>query len=93
LGGDTPYLKIKNHMPIEKKKIVLVKDSFTNPMATFLGLYYDEVHLYDLRGSREDFIEKLEEIEPDIVLCMYYPESLSNNKTFNFLPDPIEETD
>jgi hypothetical protein len=90
LRGDHPYLKITNYQPIEKKKILWVKDSFSRHTSTFASLYFEEVHLYDLRhGSREDFIEKLEEIEPDIVVCMYNPNQFGGT-TLNFLPDPVE---
>lgn len=85
LGGDYSYVKLKNNNLKNNKKLFLIRDSFANAMAPFLLNYYNEIHLYDLRyGSSEEMIEKIDNINPDIVSCMYYPASI-NDENFSFI--------
>lgn len=64
------YFKIINENSPNDKKIMILRDSFTASIAPFLALHYKEIHLYDVRyGDKEaGFIQKLHEINPDIVL-------------------------
>lgn len=64
---NTEYIKIKNNLATNDTKVLLIKDSFSKPLAAYLALHYSEVHLYQV-GSQETLLEKLHEIQPDIVL-------------------------
>lgn len=84
-GDNYDYAKITNKKSTNKKKIFLIKDSFSLAMAPFLALHYDEVHMYDMRkGSSEDLIKKIDEVNPDIVVNMYYPEMI-RDVNFKFM--------
>ncbi len=89
LKGLENYKKITNHMPISNQKIFLIHDSFSLPVAPFLGLYYEEVHMYDLRseydGNNIEMLQILDEVNPDIVIVAYYPQSITH-ELFAFLP-------
>lgn len=72
LDGSADYVCIQNLDRPNNKKILLIVDSYSKPLAPFLALHFSEVHMYDVRtnygGSTEGFIQKLHEIQPDIVL-------------------------
>lgn len=72
LGGNYPHIKIVNSNAPENKKIAIVKDSFASPVAAFLSVCFQEVHVIDVRDldwmSVNDIIA---EIQPDITLAFY----------------------
>jgi hypothetical protein len=88
LGGVSP-LEISNINTSENKKILLLMDSFTPPVASFLALVGCDIHAIDLRdftGSLKSYIEKN---QPNIVILAYNPSTYSINnsgrdKMFNF---------
>ncbi|ONI47503.1 hypothetical protein AN644_04975 [Candidatus Epulonipiscium fishelsonii] len=88
LGGDNEYLKITNAQAPINKRIFLIKDSFNIPMTPFLAMHYKEVHTYDMRdgngGSINKMLQKLEEVNPDMLLAMYYPGAF-REETLTFL--------
>lgn len=71
-GSNTEYKKIDNLISDNNFKLLIINDSFSLPLAPFLSLYFNEIHMYDTRtnfgGSTEGFIKKLHEIQPDVVL-------------------------
>ena len=73
LGDDWPLLSINNKSNNNKcnKKILIIKDSFSNTYAPFLAIIFDKIDLIDLRyfnGSLKAYIEKT---KPDIVMICY----------------------
>jgi hypothetical protein len=48
LGGDIPHMKIKTSVK-NGRSVVLIKNSFGNPFATFLVNNYETVHVVDYR--------------------------------------------
>ena len=48
LGGDLPHMKIKTSLK-NGRSVVLIKNSFGNPFATFLVNNYETVHVVDYR--------------------------------------------
>lgn len=84
LGGAFPLVKITNTMNLKGKKVLLVKDSFAKPMATFLALGCSQLDLIDLRYYKEgSLIEYLSGNEYDLVLFLYNP-SLIRDEGFIF---------
>ena len=74
--GDRPLINIENLEEVEDKKILLVKDSFSDHMASFLALGVRQMDVIDLRhftGSLETYIRMT---EPDVVLLMYTPSQI-----------------
>ncbi|MFI3250427.1 MAG: hypothetical protein R3Y07_05640 [Eubacteriales bacterium] len=66
---NTEYVKLVNLQATNDLKVLLVKDSFSMPMAAFLSLHFAEVHLCQ-QNDHEEFLRTLHEIEPDVVLQM-----------------------
>lgn len=83
LGGDNEF-RIINNKVNNNKKVLIIKDSFVLPVASYLSLSTKETRVLDLRyynGKEYDYIKNY---NPDIVIMMYYPGSLPNMKTFDF---------
>lgn len=76
--SNRPLINIENKAEAEDKKILVVKDSFSNCMAPFLALSVRQTDVIDLRyftGSLETYIRKT---EPDVVLLMYTPSQIED---------------
>lgn len=80
LHGDQEYTKITNHLAENQVKLLFIKDSFTLPVACFLALHYQEIHLIDLRydKSLDDILEMIQEIQPDLVVEQFASIKLLN---------------
>lgn len=72
LGGNIEYRKIVNKNAMNNNKIMLINDSFSLPLAPFLALHFEEIHMYDAReqfgGSAESFKMIIDQVNPDIVI-------------------------
>lgn len=75
LGGNYDFVKIiNNKTATNDKKIFLIRDSFSLALVPYLSSHYSEVYLYDLReGTQADMIQKIEQVNPDIVSIIYNP--------------------
>lgn len=85
-GGDFPLNIIVNQRPTNHKKIVLIRDSFSCPLAPFLALDCEELYILDLRHYKNlSLLTYIEEVRPDLVLIVYNPSSLGDAEgTFRF---------
>lgn len=82
---------ISNYNATNDTTILIIKDSFSLAMAPFLALHYQNVELYDLRlptSSPTELLAVIEEVEPDVVLCMYNP-TLLYSESHIFLPEHV----
>ncbi len=88
LGGDFDYLKITNNLNPDGKKVLLIKDSFANPVATHLALDVSELEIIDLRmlatETNKTVKDYVEESNPDIVIILYSSQQLFKTSTFDF---------
>lgn len=83
-GADYPLSVCINHL-LAGKKILLLRDSYTNALAPFLSLAAcRELRTIDPRHFKGSITGYIEEFKPDIVLMLYYPGTLSNTMFFNF---------
>ncbi len=83
------YAKITNNYAQNDSKIFVIRDSFGAAIAPYLALHFKEVHLYDPRygqASGEMLVQKLNEIQPDIVLTLLYPGLFKDEIYSNILP-------
>lgn len=95
LSAHTDFYSLKNKLVTNEKKILILKDSFSYPLASFLALHYSEVYLYQNIGdeSSERFIEKLYEIQPDLILNIRaISNALSSNTIQGSLDYPINSS-
>ncbi len=79
LGGNQPLCVIKNQQ-VESGKLLVIRDSYGDSIAPFLGLDYSEVHMWDLRYNRMPLKNYIAENGITQVLVLY-----SNS---NFATDP-----
>jgi hypothetical protein len=52
-------------------KLLVIRDSYSDSLAPFLALDYQEVHLYDLRYNNLSVADYVAENEIDQVLVLY----------------------
>lgn len=82
LGGNQPLCVIENENS-DGGKLLVIRDSYSDSLAPFLGLDYSEVHLWDLRYNRMSLKTYIAENDIDQVLVLY---SNSNFATDANLP-------
>lgn len=70
LGGNQPLCVIKNP-DASNGKILVIRDSYTDSLAPFLALDYQEVHLFDLRYNRVPITQYVAQNGIDQVLVLY----------------------
>lgn len=66
------------------KKILIIRDSFSDVLVPFLSLGYGELDVIDLRAFRQDLMAYLEKSDPDLVLFVYNPGAYEINNTNMF---------
>lgn len=77
LGGDYREQIIENHLNMEGKNVLLIKDSFSCAFAPFFAMTNHNTYLLDMRdfaefkGDRINVEEYIERVKPDYVLVMY----------------------
>jgi len=86
------HMEIRNHKtdnssPCTPKKILLIRDSFSDVLVPFLSLGYAQLDVIDLRSFDENLIQYMEETRPDMVLVVYNPGAYEqkNSNMFDFL--------
>ena len=82
LGGNQPLCVIENENS-DGGKLLVIRDSYCDSLAPFLGLDYSEVHLWDLRYNRTSLKTYIAQNGIDQVLVLY---SNSNFSTDTNLP-------
>ena len=70
LGGNQPLCTIENENS-DGGKLLVVRDSYCDSLAPFLGLDYAEVHLWDLRYNNMSLSQYVAENGIDQVLVLY----------------------
>lgn len=72
IGGDYPFVYIRNNLAAHNKKIVFMGDSFRIPAEAFLSTQFTEIYHIDMRhysdGTLAEFIQQL---NPDYVLALF----------------------
>ena len=75
LGGNNPLYIIRNPNAATDKKILVVRDSYSDSMAPFLSQTYSEVHLMDLRYYRMSVAQYAEMAGVDEIFICYSVEN------------------
>lgn len=85
IGYDYGLTKhINDNAPIDKK-VLIVKDSFSLPVQSFLSTVFKDVHAVDLRSLNEQtLVEHINEFNPDIVIMAYNPSTLTDDSMFEY---------
>lgn len=81
---DYGNLIIKNTLQSNDLKVLLIKDSYSLPMAAFLSTVVEELHMIDMRdASTITLLDYVQAHGIDIVIVMYNTEAF-NYTMFNF---------
>lgn len=89
-GGDYPSARITNYYNPDGPKVLVLRDSFACAITPYLAYACSEVATVDLRyytGYLESYIDW---VQPDAVIVLYSPSSLSNTNSFRFFPTAAE---
>ena len=92
-GSNRSRIEIVNHgighnAAGADKKLLLIRDSFSDVLVPFLSMGYAQTHVIDLRYFEGDLLEYVEQYSPDMVLVVYNPGAYesSNANMFDFFP-------
>ena len=84
IGGDYPLCIQKNPDASNKKKILVLKDSFTIAMQPYLSFMFNEVDVIDLRHYHKSLKKYIDKTDPDIVMVLYTSSMMSYPRAFDF---------
>ncbi len=74
IGGDYPLVQHKNNKPVSELKLLLIKDSYSLPLQSYLSTVFAEIDVVDPRHFTECSIaEYVEQSQPDLVMLMMNP--------------------
>lgn len=71
LGGNQPLCVLKNENAATDKKLLVIRDSYSDSLAPFLSQDWAEVHLLDLRYYKMPPVQYAEENGIDQILVLY----------------------
>ena len=84
LGGNQPLCIIENAQA-NGGKLLVIRDSYSDSLAPFLGLDYSEVHLWDLRYNRTSLKNYIAQNGIDQVLVLYSNSNFSSDTNLPLL--------
>ncbi len=85
LGGNQPLVTVQNPNALTDKKLLLVRDSYSDAMAPFLSQYFGEIRLLDLRYYRTGVAAYAEELGADMILVCYSVDNFQKDMDAIFL--------
>ncbi len=94
-GSDYAHVQFRNESAPSDLKVLLIKESFGLPVEGFLATTFQQVDTLDLDLRSAQYtsaVEKIESLDPDIVMVMYNGMVYSNPRFFDFGIDEYEET-
>ncbi len=84
-NGGKASIKIKNHNANNNKKLLVLKDSFAEPVFAFLSLNFNETRAIDIRSIKNiNLKEYIDSYKPDIILFIYNPSSIYDVTFVNY---------
>lgn len=79
LGSDRPLVSHRNAQAPVKKKLLLIKDSFSIPIQAFMSTVYSEIDVIDKRHYKEcSIIEYAMRMQPDAVIMAASPRTFAD---------------
>ncbi len=88
MGGNYGYIKITNKLNANGKKVLLIKDSYANPVAPYLALSVSELEVVDPRYFEDEMhmsiTDHISQSNPDLVIMLYNPNALKDDTFFNY---------
>lgn len=87
MGYGSPYEVIENKNITDSSKLIMIKDSFAMPVASYLSNNFSKIYLLDTRypNIRKTLERTIHTVEPDVVLLFVSPTSVTFfPELFNF---------
>ena len=75
LGGNMPLYIVRNENAPMDRKLLVVRDSYSDSLAPFLSQTFSEIHLLDLRYYRMPVAQYAEENNMDMIFVCYSVEN------------------
>lgn len=75
LGGNNPLYIVRNPNASTDRKLLVVRDSYSDSLAPFLSQTYSEIHLVDLRYNRTSVAMYAEMMDLDDIFICYSVEN------------------
>ena len=85
LGGNTPLYIVRNPDAAEGKKLLVIRDSYSDSLTPFLSQYFSEIHLLDLRYYRTSVAQYAQENNMDQIFVCYSVENFVKDQDAIFL--------
>ena len=85
LGGNNPLYIVRNPDAATDRKLLVVRDSYSDSLAPFLSQTYAEVHLLDLRYYRTSVAQYAEDMGADAIFVCYSVENFIKDADAVFL--------
>lgn len=84
-GGDWAKATATNHLNPDGPTVVMIRDSFGCAITPFFALQCSKLVTIDLRAFGErDLLGEIEGIDPDFVVLLYNPGTVSSDAMFEF---------
>ncbi len=71
MGGNASNIVIKNEQADNDLKVLVLKDSYANPMIPLLSQHFKEVHVVDLRMNASNMYDYLDKKDFDMMLFVH----------------------
>ena len=85
MGGNAPLYIVRNPDAAADRKLLVVRDSYSDSLAPFLSQYFSEIHLLDLRYYRTSVAQYAQENGMDQIFVCYSVENFVKDQDAIFL--------
>lgn len=86
-GGDFTHTQLYNEKDTTGQKVLVIRESFATVVTPFLGMSCQQLDTVDLRYPGSAAKPFIDEMDPDYVIILYNPNTLTSNKAFDFMVD------
>lgn len=88
LGSNYPLVNMKNPLAASDLKLMIISDSYTRPVMTFLSLYFREIDMIDPRLYTETSLkEYIDRTDHDLVMMAIHTNCVQNDLFFDYEND------
>ena len=85
LGGNQPLYIVRNSAASSDKKLLLVRDSYSDSLAPFLCRHFAEIHLLDLRYNKTSVAQYAADMGADGIAVLYSVDNFMKDADTVFL--------
>ena len=85
LGGNQPLYIVRNSAALSDRKLLLVRDSYSDSLAPFLCRHFAEIHLLDLRYNKTSVAQYAADMGADGIAVLYSVDNFMKDADAVFL--------